>query len=152
MNKSLKLFLTVIFIFLMCVIFDTSLSGIFKTYFTIMLMSFLIVKIKKDKLILTVLVIAGIITDTIFSPYIGPFTLSFLIGYAAYKIIKTYFPITDLPSYLISCAIILFLLSLRAKFSEILTFEVINLSLSIPVYYLLNFFVNRYLLEKGEVE
>ncbi len=137
MSENVKLFLIIFISFVVFAIFDTALSGLFRIYFTLMFVSFFMVKMKKMSDILLVIVFCGVLDDILFSWYIGPFTLTLFIVFGLYRIAKAYLPISDTISYFSICATAVFLLSVRTKFYNIIPAEISTLVFSIPVYYLL---------------
>ncbi len=138
MKESYKYIILITLLFLVFAIIDVSLSGIFKTYLTIIFTSFCITKVENYKIIIPFVVLSGIINDTLFSGYIGPFTVIFLLTLALYKFIKSYFPINRFTSFLLTSSLIVLALSLRLKFYGILKFELSTLIFSIILYPLMN--------------
>ncbi len=150
MNKDAKLLIFLIVIFFLLCIVDVSLSEIFKTYFTVMFVCFVSVNIEKYETIIPLIIFYGIINDIIFSAYIGPFTLIFLITFGIYRTIKFYFPINKFLSYLLMCIVTIFLLSVRMKFYKIAIFELATFIFSIPIYYTLNFVFSNILSKRSD--
>ncbi len=125
------------FVLLTAILLDISLSGKIKVYFTVLCLSFVLVKLKPIPGFYFAIT-SGILMDILFSTYVGPITIIFILIAGLSLVIHTHYKINDIIFFFTLSISALLLAFIRVRFAGFLQFSLMSILVGFPVYLLLN--------------